>query len=551
MCRMAMELGLNKEPDLEENSGKNMSTNRWTEQEVQRRVFWSVFSLDKFLSASTGRPGVLQEEDCEVLLPSDEDGWSKGQFYTETVNGNRVVVFNVRALQDSNLLGISTAIDPPIPPANNKDDTNNRLGSLAEMNYGASLLGRVTTFINRGSSRERKMFTSRGPDPDFIKLDQQIDAWYDRLPADLKKAPADIERYLQEHPMDACRHLLIRVMYNTLVILLHRPALALMDTMNSNVVQQNLKDFFNKSAEKCLGAVDVVTEIVSAIKHDTLVVSPFMTYLTYTVATIVVNNAFFAKPEDAKKARSALTEHFALLQTVRSYWAMADKLYFMIRDLYAMHSNYMRQKQASMKNTQNEHWQQHQQQRMVTAESSVREQWPTNLQQGGCIQQQQSSTAAVAVAAAATAIAEQQQQQQPIPAPNPFSSFDVTQMEDMPLRGMSLADLALSTSDGASRTNWLLGGDNSKNLAASMQALGRIPNQNIFQVSPNHQTTTPPFPTTTSAEHEHQPWPYDFSTPAMQPPQHQHQQPPSVAAAAAAAAVPPVHDTAPNNTRPT
>ena len=47
LYRMALELGLNREPDLEESSGKNMSTNRWTEQELQRRVFWAVFTLDK------------------------------------------------------------------------------------------------------------------------------------------------------------------------------------------------------------------------------------------------------------------------------------------------------------------------------------------------------------------------------------------------------------------------------------------------------------------------------------------------------------------------
>ncbi|KAI9258795.1 fungal-specific transcription factor domain-containing protein [Phascolomyces articulosus] len=494
--RMAMELGLNKEPDLEENSGKSMSTDRWTEQELQRRVFWAVFSLDKFLSASTGRPGILQEEDCEVLLPSDEDGWTKGHFYTETVNGSRVVVFNVRALRDSNLLGISTSIDP-VSPVNDANNNQLQLGSLAQMNYGASLLGRVTAFINRGG-RERKMFTAQGPDPEFIKLDQQIDAWYERLPDNLKTKPSHIERYRKENPVDACRNMLIQVMYNTLIILLNRPALALMDTMNSSVVQQNLKDFFNKSAEKCLDAVDKVTEIVSTIKNDTILISPFMTYLTYTVATIVVNNAFFAKAEEAKKARSALTEHFALLQTVRTYWAMADKLYFMIRDLYAMHSNYMRQKQASMKNTQNEHWQQHQQQRMVAAESAVRQQWPA------------ANTTNMSPVAGL-----QQQQQQPMPqgggaeqsVPPAFSSFvsATSPMEDMPpFRGMSLADIAQSTSDGASRTNWILGGDNTKNIAASMQALGRFPNQNIFQM--NNNNSTPPFSST-----DDQPWLYDFS----------------------------------------
>ncbi|KAI7855071.1 fungal-specific transcription factor domain-containing protein [Circinella umbellata] len=496
--RMALELGLNREPDLEENSGKNMSTDRWTEQELQRRVFWSVFTLDKFLSASTGRPGILQEEDCEVLLPCDEDGWSKGHFYTETVNASRVVLFNVRALQDSNLLGISTCVGPS-PDTNTNNERE--LGSLAQMVYGASLLGRVTTFINRGG-RERKMFTcEQGPDPEFIKLDQQIDLWYERLPEHLKSKPIDIERYRKENSVDACRNLLIQVMYNTLIILLHRPALALMDTMNSNVVQQNLKDFFNSSAKKCLDAVDKVTDIVNTIKNDTLLISPFMTYLTYTVATIVVNNAFFAKPEEAKKARGALTEHFALLQTVRSYWAMADKLYFMIRDLYAMHSNYMRQKQASLKTTQNEHWQQHHQsQRMVATESAVRQQqWPTTPIATANLQQQQQQQTGL-------------QQGVNGPIATGFSTFPTSSpIGEFPFRGVSLADIAQSTSDGASSTNWFLGADNTKNIAASMQALGRVPNQNSFPMTTN---TNNPFSTnniTGGNQQQQQPWLYDFS----------------------------------------
>ena len=115
-----------------------------------------------------------------------------------------MVVFNVRALQDSNLLGISTSVDP-------SPDTNNghELGSLAQLVYGASLLGRVTTFINRGG-RERKMFTpQQGPDPEFIKLDQQIDSWYGRLPDHLKSEPVDIERYRKENSVDACRNMLV------------------------------------------------------------------------------------------------------------------------------------------------------------------------------------------------------------------------------------------------------------------------------------------------------------------------------------------------------
>ena len=182
---------------------------------------------------------------------------------------------------------------------------------------------------------------------------------------------------------------------------------------------------------------------------------------------------------------------------------MADKLYFMIRDLYAMHSNYMRQKQASLKNTQNEHWQQHQQQRMVATESSVRQQqWstpPTNN-----LQQQQQQQAGI-------------QQGVPGQIPSGFSPFPASSpIEEMPFRGVSLADIAQSTSDGASRTNWFLGADNTKNIAASMQALGRVPNPNIFQMTTDNNNA--PFSTNnTIGDQQQQPWLYDFSANAPSP----------------------------------
>ena len=181
---------------------------------------------------------------------------------------------------------------------------------------------------------------------------------------------------------------------------------------------------------------------------------------------------------------------------------MADKLYFMIRDLYAMHSNYRRQIQASSKNTQNEHWQQHQQQRMVATESAVRQQqWPTaptnNLQHG----QQQAGI----------------QQGVTGQIPSGFSPFPASSpIDEMPFRGVSLADIAQSTSDGASRTNWFLGADNTKNIAASMQALGRVPNPNIFQMITTNNND--PFSTNNATgDQQQQPWLYDFSANAPSP----------------------------------
>jgi hypothetical protein len=40
-------LGLNKEPELDQSAEQNQPAERWMEQEVRRRVFWVVFTLDK------------------------------------------------------------------------------------------------------------------------------------------------------------------------------------------------------------------------------------------------------------------------------------------------------------------------------------------------------------------------------------------------------------------------------------------------------------------------------------------------------------------------
>ena len=40
--------------------------------EERRRCFWAVFTLDRFVSASTGWPSCLSEKDIQVHLPNDK-----------------------------------------------------------------------------------------------------------------------------------------------------------------------------------------------------------------------------------------------------------------------------------------------------------------------------------------------------------------------------------------------------------------------------------------------------------------------------------------------
>jgi hypothetical protein len=134
----------------------------------------------------------------------------------------------------------------------------------------------------------------------------------------MKYTQENMDRHRMSPNVDSSRFVLAHIMHNTLTVLLHRPSLVLFDTLNSEVVQPSLKEFCRASVEKCLLAVDNVTTMLKAINSCADLMPPFLTYLSYTVATIVVNNTFSSKLDEAKKARADLNEHFRLLQVHHS-----------------------------------------------------------------------------------------------------------------------------------------------------------------------------------------------------------------------------------------
>ncbi|KAI9146708.1 transcriptional regulatory protein [Paramyrothecium foliicola] len=67
--RIAQDLQLTTEPD------KALSP---VEQEEHRRVFWSIYLLDKLVSCGRGRPPAAADKDCDVQLPCDELSFRQG-----------------------------------------------------------------------------------------------------------------------------------------------------------------------------------------------------------------------------------------------------------------------------------------------------------------------------------------------------------------------------------------------------------------------------------------------------------------------------------------
>ncbi|PKS05648.1 hypothetical protein jhhlp_008167 [Lomentospora prolificans] len=50
----------------------------WSELEERRRTWWVIFCSDRFVSATTGWPTLISENDIHTLLPASEDAFSSG-----------------------------------------------------------------------------------------------------------------------------------------------------------------------------------------------------------------------------------------------------------------------------------------------------------------------------------------------------------------------------------------------------------------------------------------------------------------------------------------
>lgn len=63
--RVALSLGMNREPP--------QGTLTRTEYDRRRRLWWTLYIIDRKLSINMGAPLSISDKDCDILLPRQED----------------------------------------------------------------------------------------------------------------------------------------------------------------------------------------------------------------------------------------------------------------------------------------------------------------------------------------------------------------------------------------------------------------------------------------------------------------------------------------------
>lgn len=118
----------------------------YAEQEERRRVFWSVYLLDRLVSCGRGRPPAIVDASCHLQLPSDEATWRGGR-WTKTQSLDEM--------------------------ANRTLPVTKRQGSFAQVIAIAQILGRTAQFMLQDSNI-RNLHPPWDPSSEFASMESDL-----------------------------------------------------------------------------------------------------------------------------------------------------------------------------------------------------------------------------------------------------------------------------------------------------------------------------------------------------------------------------------------
>lgn len=219
------------------------------EQEVRRRVWWSVQSWDVFLGIAFGWPAGVTLSDSD--LPSDR--------------------------AEESLIGAQAPLSPPPLPAERVTELTYHVFNWETILYARDMMDRIFGQAVWGWCKSKE--PAGGPKyEEVVKLDTTIKTWYNRVPAPMRFEPAPIEDspaqssesfqatfkpssegvgiddIRQREPMLAKQALFLSISQNTILLLLHRPFISLSLDNSTGATRHQL------SEEQCVRSSQVIIE---------------------------------------------------------------------------------------------------------------------------------------------------------------------------------------------------------------------------------------------------------------------------------------------------
>ena len=272
--RMIIDLGMHVDATML----PNMRRLSEEDLEIRRRVFWGAFVVDKIQSLYQGRPASLQDFDTQVSLVFLDH-------YEELENWQPFAYSDVQSYPGSPAYSVSTFTE---------------LCKLSRILNG--ILNKV--YSERSSHRSAQDLVLT-----LNLLDNQLKSWYNDLPSHLRFASSQLT------PLPHVLSLL--ALYNTFIILLHRPFVA---EGHLHIADQSIA---TSSFTTCTAAAARIIHLlqiydqVFSIRRAPYLIS----YATYVAATIHVRVA--AQREGGSRSHASLWTCIDIFQkNMETNWAV-------------------------------------------------------------------------------------------------------------------------------------------------------------------------------------------------------------------------------------
>ncbi|CAI6243958.1 unnamed protein product [Periconia digitata] len=278
---------------------------RWIEEETKRRVFWSCYILDSFLSSSDARKLKI-DDDVHIQLPCTERSFKHGK--------------NVRtmALHETNaqFRERKDAVRRDAAEADGKYSTHmvdakdakwededqqeilcwyiRALGNFRSITYWAVVDSRRNEQFPPWDSKNSK----------FYKLRAKLETFIDRLPDEIKLFPEQINTHIEDGTSRSYTHL--HCVISICEITLHREWLPFApfgrDKPEGPIDEPLVKesppphdpDYWDKSAQKCFNAARNIIELMWLChQHGVMVNNPLSGFAIYSSYFTVIWCKFF------------------------------------------------------------------------------------------------------------------------------------------------------------------------------------------------------------------------------------------------------------------
>ncbi|RCH80269.1 hypothetical protein CU098_003227, partial [Rhizopus stolonifer] len=275
------------------------------EKETRRRVWWSVYALDRWLSAESGRPFTIVDDECTEEYPSE--------------NVDLDEVMDSMTENDQHL--------PRFPSLD--EETANKCKSKTIPLYQPLIqvikLSRIlgTILQNMYTPQAKKYCAEHGSDSIVACVDNALSNWRASLPPLLEISSIDkISANNKDHSSLFSMRRLISLSYYTVLILLHRPFIGKeTDSERSTISSQT-------SLAICTSAAIRILEISDHMSYrDFLSISwNFAVYPPITATSIHLFNAQNADEAIVKDSKSKVIQGITIINKLNAILVDRDEL---------------------------------------------------------------------------------------------------------------------------------------------------------------------------------------------------------------------------------